>query len=282
VTVPSFLRVLHIPQDNIHHWGGTCLYLAGVGDLTLIDTGNVDQAGSKIVNDYLEKYMADGVLRSVMITHCHRDHVGGLQSVYDRWRPRVYAHPLAVDTLKSNWDFADAIPLLNGEVMESGGICLKVLYMPGHSADHLCFSEPSSGIVFTGDLVVGKGTAMITDLAATLASLRQLLEMEPTLLCPGHGPVIADGIRRIRWYIARRLTRERQLLHLLRRTPASFSLIMGATYPGLDEKLHHAAENSIMAHLRKLENEGRVGRSNTGRDTVYFLTGKIGTPNDSA
>lgn len=50
-------------------------------------------------------------------------------------------------------------------------------------------------------------------------SLQAILDMGPTAIYPGHGPVIADPVERIRYYIAHRNGREAQILGALERHP---------------------------------------------------------------
>lgn len=276
---PAFLRVLPISEGDNQHWGGTSLFLVGDSELTLIDTGNIDRQGSRIVIDYFDKRSPKIFPLQILITHCHRDHVGGLQPLYERWQPKVYAHPLAVEALRERWDFPGAQPLGNNEVVEANGVRLRTMYTPGHSADHLCFWEENTRTLFSGDLVLGKGTAMVTDLVSALVSLRQVLAINPSMLCPGHGPVVPDAARRIRWYIARRLTRERQIVQLLRRKPSNITSLVASIYPKLDPRLFRAAENSILAHLIKLENDGKVYRQSNDGDTIYTSNGKQNQPN---
>ena len=51
------------------------------------------------------------------------------------------------------------------------------------------------------------------DLHAYMSSLKKLLELSPSVLYPGHGPVIADGKTVIKEYIKHRNAREQQVSH---------------------------------------------------------------------
>ncbi len=275
LAIPSFLTPLCLPEDNVFHRGGTCLYLIGQQELVLVDTGNVDQAGSKAVIDYLLGHPKRGRLARILITHTHRDHVGGLAEIIRQVEaagaepPIVHAHPAGVEVLRREWRVTNALPLRDGQELKAEAACLRVLYTPGHCDDHICFYETGTAALFSGDLVVGKGTAWVGDLVAALSSLRRVRALRPRLLCPGHGPMVPDATRRIRTYLAHRYLRERQVMRCVKQGLGTATEIADVVYPSLDPLLTKAAERNINAHLDKLRREGRVVR--TDHDPSRFL-----------
>ena len=44
-----------------------------------------------------------------------------------------------------------------------------------------------------------------------MESLSKLEHMKPSLLYPGHGPVVTNGVAKIQQYISHRMERERQV-----------------------------------------------------------------------
>jgi len=44
-----------------------------------------------------------------------------------------------------------------------------------------------------------------------MESLSKLEHMKPSLLYPGHGPVVTNGVAKIQQYISHRMDRERQV-----------------------------------------------------------------------
>ncbi len=261
--VPDVLRPICLPEDNVFHRGGTCLYLVGKGDLALVDTGNTDQVGSQAVLKYLDAHPGRGRLTHILITHNHRDHVAGLPAIYEAVSragpaPVVLSHPLAVEGLRQEWGFPYARALLDGQRLTVGEVHLMAFCTPGHTPDHLCFFEPGSATLFSGDLVLGASTSVVSDLPLALASLRRLRSLRARLLCPGHGPLVEDATRRIRTYLAHRYLRERQILQRLRRCPQTSAELTAAIYQRLDARLARAAERNILSHLDKLVQEDRV------------------------
>jgi glyoxylase-like metal-dependent hydrolase (beta-lactamase superfamily II) len=91
-----------------------------------------------------------------------------------------------------------------------------------------------------------------------MASLERLLAERPGVIYPAHGPRIADGVGKLREYIAHRLERERQILAALADGCEQVAEIVRRVYSAYPEALHAAAASSVSAHLRKLEAEGRV------------------------
>jgi len=190
----------------------------------------------------------------VLVTHSHPDHAPLASRLAERTQSRVAAHP----------------ELGDGDVVRAGKLSLEVVHTPGHAHDHLCFALRSDGAVFTGDLVLGQGSTMVTypdgDMAAYLASLDRLASLEPRILFPGHwDPVAAPGadpLRKIAEYKAHRLDRERQILAEVRRGPGSAEDLTRRVYGAeVGPDLLPAAEMTLRAHLAKLVAEGAVTES---------------------
>jgi glyoxylase-like metal-dependent hydrolase (beta-lactamase superfamily II) len=143
----------------------------------------------------------------------------------------------------------------------------RALHLPGHTRGHVCLIEDQSGAVIAGDLVAGTGTVIIDppegDMAAYLASLDRLLGENPGAIFPAHGPVVPGGALKLEQYRAHRLEREERVLAALSKQegPASPAQLVPAAYPDVAPEMYPYAERSLLAHLYKLEKEGRVLRS---------------------
>ncbi|HKC18408.1 MAG TPA: MBL fold metallo-hydrolase, partial [Candidatus Dormibacteraeota bacterium] len=139
---------------------------------------------------------------------------------------------------------------------------ITALHTPGHSADHLCFLLADDRVVFTGDLILGQGSSMVTypegDVAAYLRSLERLQALQPRLLFPGHWDPITDAAGKIDEYRRHRLEREAQILAELRRGKGTASELTRRVYGELGDKLMVAAEMTLRAHLKKLIDDGLV------------------------
>jgi hydroxyacylglutathione hydrolase len=157
----------------------------------------------------------------------------------------------------------------DGDIVRVGALNITALYTPGHSADHLCFLIPTDGAVFTGDLILGQGSSMVTypegDVVAYLRSLDRLAGLKPRILFPGHWDPVTDAMAKIDEYRRHRLEREAQILAEVRRGGGTAAELTRRVYGELDEKLMVAAEMTLRAHLRKLVDDGLVGE----RGEVY-------------
>ena len=113
-------------------------------------------------------------------------------------------------------------PIVDGQVFRTEGATLTALATPGHTVDHTSFLLQEEGAVFSGDTVLGAGTAVFSDLHSYLHSLRTILATNPTRIYPAHGSTIDGGSNgggepseRIEQYIAHRSQREQQIVHAL-------------------------------------------------------------------
>ncbi len=190
----------------------------------------------------------------VLVTHAHSDHMGLAERFAGVHRAHVSRHP----------------ELGDGDIVRVGTISLVALHTPGHAPDHLAYWMPDDRVLFTGDLILGQGSSMITypegDVAAYLRSLERVAALAPRLLFPGHWDPVSDAGSRIAEYREHRLARERQIVaELSEGGPGSGPELTERVYaaeleavPDGREQLLRAAEMTLRAHLRKLVEEGRV------------------------
>jgi glyoxylase-like metal-dependent hydrolase (beta-lactamase superfamily II) len=97
-------------------------------------------------------------------------------------------------------------------------------------------------------------------LAEYLQSLERMLTLNPARALPAHGPVIEDPAALIHRYLAHRAQREDQVIGLLASGATTVDAITTAIYPSISDDLVAMARESVLAHLLKLEIEGRVSR----------------------
>lgn len=197
----------------------------------------------------------------VAVTHAHSDHASGA--------PALAARAPAARFLKHPWPERDRLvpvpwqPLADGDVVETPEGPIVAVHTPGHSPDHLAFWHAASRTVFTGDLLVLGSSVVIPgsgggSLVAYLASLRRIADLEPVRALPAHGPVIDDPRSLVAQYVAHRLAREAQVLDALAAGAATPASIAARVYDRLAPALVPMAHQSVLAHLVKLEEEGRA------------------------
>jgi hydroxyacylglutathione hydrolase len=162
----------------------------------------------------------------------------------------------------------------DGDVVRAGDLNITALHTPGHSADHLSFWVAPQRAVFTGDLVLGRGSSMVTypegDVAAYIRSLDRLAALDPRILYPGHWDPVTDAMGKLHEYRAHRLDREAQVrAELARGSGTSHELTERVYGADLGEELMRAAEMTMRAHLQKLVDEGSVHAEAIRGEEVY-------------
>jgi ribonuclease/clavin/mitogillin len=238
-----------LPAGNASEWTGatgTNTYLLAGAVPTLIDAG----IGNPQHIAAIERALDGMDLSTILVTHGHPDHAGGIPALLARW-PRARVRGAGVDGCR------------DGEAVRAGDGWLRAIHTPGHAPDHVCFLDEAAGDVFCGDLARLGGSIVIPasrggDLAAYLTSLRKVAALGPRRLLPGHGPIVEDPAALISEYLVHREARERQIVAALDAGCTTTDLIVARVYGGLSQALSEAAAESVLAHLHKLSADGRV------------------------
>lgn len=245
------VRVL-APNPDVYTLEGTNTWVVGADPAIVIDPGPVIEA-------HLEEIeRTAGPVAHVLVTHDHPDHAPGAATFAERAGASLWAARLD-----------GAARIRDGATFAAGGVELAAIATPGHTSDHVAFFEPIAGALFTGDAVLGRGTSVIDppegDLVRYLASLRTMLDLSPRTIYPGHGPVVVDARAKLTEYLDHREQREQQVLAVLADGGATIEQLVGRIYQGYPAEALPLAGRSMLAHLRKLEAEGRAtgrGRGN--------------------
>jgi glyoxylase-like metal-dependent hydrolase (beta-lactamase superfamily II) len=242
------MRVIRVlaPNPGVRELEGTNTWIVGEAPAIVIDPGP-DDAGH-----LQEVTRTAGAVGAIAITHDHPDHAPGALPLAGRTGAAVYA-ARPVEGMQR---------IRDGDLVSAGSTTLSVVAAPGHAPDHLAFHEAWSGSLFTGDAVLGRGTTVIDppegDLAAYLRSLRRLRELSPRTIYPGHGPVVLRAVAKLDEYLDHRAMREEQVLSALGDGWRSPEELVAEIYADHPPEVHELAARSVVAHLLKLEVEGRA------------------------
>lgn len=241
---------------------GTNTYLLGTGPKRiLIDTG--DEGVPEYVNN-LRRVLDEekATISTVILTHWHHDHVGGVENVMklskqgcDIWKfPRTDAPDICPE-IPSDVKVAE---LKDGQEFSVEGANLKIVHTPGHTTDHVVLTM-KEGALFSGDCILGEGTAVFEDLYDYMKSLDNILKIKPSIIYPGHGNVIENPTSKIEYYINHRNEREHQIIKFFRdRALDDFTTmdVVKTVYKETPEALWPAAAYNVGHHVKKLEKEG--------------------------
>ncbi len=259
------LRRLLAPNPSPMTFRGTNTYLLGTRDIAVIDPGPPDDAHLQAIFDSLS---AAQRISHVVVTHSHIDHsplamvlaqisgakvhafgdsragqsaaarghtdIGGGEGVDQTFMPDVFV-PHRGEISGSDWT-------------------LRAHHTPGHMGNHLSFEWLEGRALFSGDLVMGWATSMVSppdgDLSDFMASLAYLSDLkECDVYYPGHGAPVFEPQKRVAELTAHRQSREGEILAHLNAAPATPGDLTRKIYADVNPALWPAAQRNVMAHL---------------------------------
>jgi glyoxylase-like metal-dependent hydrolase (beta-lactamase superfamily II) len=243
------------PNPGPYTGPGTNTWIVDGGPVKVVIDPGPDDDGHL---EAIDRRLAGATVGVVLVTHSHPDHLPLAERLAAAHHASVLRFPELADS----------------DVVRAGRLNLTALHTPGHSADHLCFWIQEDRVVFTGDLVLGKGSSMVTypegNVAAYLRSLERVAALKPRLLFPGHWDPVTDAMGKLEEYRRHRLEREAQVLAEVRRGGGTARELTGRVYGSeVGEELLVAAEMTMRAHLAKLVDDGLVRVKNGGRGEIY-------------
>ena len=246
------------PNPGPYTGPGTNTWIVDAGPVVVVIDPGPDENSHLAA---IDKKLGGATVGVVLVTHSHPDHLPLAERLARAHRATVRRYP----------------ELRDGDVVRAGTLNVTALYTPGHSSDHLCFWLAEDRALFTGDLVLGKGSSMVTypegNVAAYLRSLEKVAALNPNILFPGHWDPVPDAVGKIDEYRAHRLAREAQVLAEVQRQGGTAIELTRRVYgPEVGEELIQAAEMTMRAHLGKLVDDGKVRIAGTG-DEVFEAAG---------
>jgi glyoxylase-like metal-dependent hydrolase (beta-lactamase superfamily II) len=159
-------------------------------------------------------------------------------------------------------DFVPDVRVKDGDVLNGNGFTFECVHTPGHTSNHMCFALKEEQALFTGDHIMGWSTTVVTppdgDMAQYMDSVRKLEARGDKTLYPTHGAPVTAPKPFLAAYLAHRVDRENQVLACLKDGLDTIPAMVERMYAAVDKGLWPAASRSVLAHLIKLEHEGRV------------------------
>jgi hydroxyacylglutathione hydrolase len=170
-------------------------------------TGNTTRWYVKRIREILGATPVTGIV----LTHRHFDHSGGAAELARELDARVHIHEEGVacmaeadDETSGAWLFGstfepvEALPLREGDAIDTGLARWRVLHTPGHSPDAIALWDEEARALVPGDTVYADGGIGRWDLAGgdyrrLVESLERLASLGAESMYPGHGPAVEGG-----------------------------------------------------------------------------------------
>ncbi|MDJ0684989.1 MAG: MBL fold metallo-hydrolase [Alphaproteobacteria bacterium] len=284
------LRRMVLPNPGPFTHYGTGVYVVGEGHVAVIDPG----PDAPAFTHGLRAALAGETVEAILVTHTHRDHSPGAAVLKRETGAPTYGfgpHGSGPRQTASLWpdqtsdaagqveegadsDFTPDRALRDGDTVTGTGWALTAVHTPGHTSNHLCYAEPNSGALFTGDHVMGWSTTVVSppdgDMTDYMASLQKLIERDDTIFYPTHGPPITEPKQFTTDLLAHRRGREAQIVDCLRSGRNDIDSIVGEIYVDVPHNLHQAAARSVLSHLAKLVQDRRVSPAADGDGDRFF------------
>ncbi|QOV36641.1 MBL fold metallo-hydrolase [Streptomyces ferrugineus] len=261
LTGPATPRAVNVlaPNPSAMTLDGTNTWIVSEPDSDLavvIDPGPRDEGHLRNVVAMAEKSGKRVAL--TLLTHGHPDHAEGAARFAELTGTRVRALDPALRLGDEG--------LGAGDVVTVGGLELRVVPTPGHTADSLSFHLPADRAVLTGDTILGRGTTVVAHpdgrLGDYLDSLRRLRSLTVDdgvhTVLPGHGPVLEDAQGAVEFYLAHRAHRLAQVETAVEDGHGTPAEVVAHVYADVDRSLWPAAELSVRAQMDYLEEHGLI------------------------
>lgn len=251
------VRRLVAPNPSMMTGPGTNTYLIGDNEVAVIDPGpRIDKHIDSI------QELSPGKILWILCTHTHPDHSPGALPLAQATGAELMGMPAPEGKVQDKTFNPDRV-LADNDVLTTDEFAIRAVHTPGHASNHLCFRHEEHRFLFTGDHIMSGSTVVIDppdgNMQHYLDALARLKELDLAALAPGHGPVIDNPNEVVDWLIDHRLKREAKVVAALEANPDStlWDLTLHV-YDEVDPKLHRLASRSLLAHLQKLEADGRA------------------------
>ena len=292
IIVSPLIRRVIAENPSKYTYRGTGTYIVGNGDVAVIDPGPILDSHRQA----LERALVGSRVVAIVITHCHSDHSPLAKWLHETTGAPTYgvgphsasapgddddddddeadeADELGDDSAlvgapveireDIDRDFVPTRIVSDGDVIiDTGEFALVAVATPGHTSNHMCVALPQERALFSGDHVMGWSTTVVSppdgDMSSYIDSLKKVQLRDDAVIWPTHGGPISNPQIFLAQYLAHRLEREEQIVGCLRDGVSTIVEIVAQLYSEVPKALHRAAGRSVLSHLIKLIEDGRV------------------------
>ncbi|KAB7739968.1 MBL fold metallo-hydrolase [Parvibaculum sedimenti] len=259
--VSPLIRRVVAENPSAFTYKGTGTYIVGRGTVAVIDPGPLDEKHVEALMRALE----GETVTHILITHTHSDHSPAAAPLKARTGARTYGYgPHAGGAGEEDGDmsFVPDVEIRHGDIIEGEGWSVECVHTPGHTSNHICFALREEKALFSGDHVMGWSTSIVSppdgNMSDYMNSLELLLTRDDETYWPTHGPAIRDPKPFVRAFIAHREDRESQIIEQLKAGHTRIADMVPVIYAAVDKRLYPAAARSVLAHMGRLVQQGRV------------------------
>ncbi|MGD0234897.1 MAG: MBL fold metallo-hydrolase [Syntrophorhabdales bacterium] len=210
------MRIYRVAGSDITDPRDCSVYLLDVGELVMIDAG-FGESIDLVVSHVKEQGLNPRDISTVILTHCHVDHIGGADQFCHRFGSRLVMHKLDAEIvargderLTAAFCFQKAFRpfpidlILSGEEQRLAfrNQELVCLHTPGHTPGSISvYAEAGKKrVLFAQDLGAPLLEEFDCDPVAWRSSAEKLLALNADMLCDGHTGVYQPR-RMVRKYI---------------------------------------------------------------------------------
>jgi len=185
-------------------------------ELCMIDCG-AGKSADFIIENIEETGLNPSRIKTLILTHCHVDHIGAVIFFKEKYQAKVLAHSLDSDAIESgdtkktasNW-YGVRLPETkvdirlegSGGMLEIGDRKINWLHTPGHTPGSVVVYIDMAGqrILFGQDIHGPFHPDFDSDILKWSESMGKVLQLEADILCEGHFGIFSPG-EKVKKYI---------------------------------------------------------------------------------
>lgn len=190
---------MNIKTIPVGIYNANCYLLIDQDKCAIIDPGGDPEDIIKIIEDN------NLIPQFILLTHGHIDHVGGVETIKDKYNIPFYISKKDEDLIKEakyifgnfgKYKNADKY-LVEEDIFELGNLKIKAIETPGHSPGGMSFLV--NNVIFTGDTLfresIGRSDFIGGNHNVLIDSIQsKIIVLDPDIyVLPGHGPQSTIG-----------------------------------------------------------------------------------------